>query len=404
MGNTRATADTAVGGRSVRSFGYVALLIVGSAVAFATTSTTGFMGDDFESTLSVIKPGPRLDWLTSVGAGGHVRPVLWASVWANHAAFGLTPLGWHAVNMSLHAVTAWLVAVLAGALVEQGGVEADHPTTHTVRRVAPPLAGLVFLLSPVHAGPVSWIAARADLLLAPLCIVSLLGWIRSRDRRGPWLGLSYAAFALALFTKESAMTFPLVLVAYEVWFPRPFVSRYASLRRSAGRLISVGVILGAYLVHLATADAGFLEHQGRNLRSDGLDAVRSGLQTLVRSVFPSMPPTGWALVVLLTLAGLAWWTVVWHRAWKRGERLLWGETLGFLASAMVASVLPTARLGTSLTTPGGGRFAYLPSVFAAIAVALALALLMARIPRLGTAAVTTVLLGSAIALVASNQT
>lgn len=362
-------------------------LVAGSAVAFATTMATAFQGDDLEAILDATRSGPGASWFTELSVGAHLRPVLRLSLWLNREAVGLAPVGWHVANVVLHGAAAWLVAILARDLVAdlaRGGDPADP-----LARTTGLLAGVAFVVSPVHAEPVSWMVARIDPLLALAAVGSLLCWIRwRRDEGRPssrrWLVASVGLLVVALYTKESATSFVVVLVAFEAWVPRPGLGRWASLRRSAGALGLAFVATAAYLAHYLVLDASYLTDEGDVLASESpLLVARRGLQVAVRSVLPAMEPVGWALAVAAAVAVVVALGVLARRG-VLGEAVgPHRATFGFLATALVVVVAPVARLGVSPTTTAGERLAYLPSVFATVAVALALALVVARAPRVG---------------------
>jgi len=134
-------------------------------------------------------------WATWVGIGyAGYRPVTTLTFALNHAVHGLLPMGYHVVNVGLHAaVSALLVAVLARVLG---------------RPAVAGIAGALFATHPVHTEAVASVVGRADVLatlLALLCWWALLG--RERRRDVPFVRgvLAAAALALAILAKESAV-------------------------------------------------------------------------------------------------------------------------------------------------------------------------------------------------------
>src|SRR4051794_35668777 len=91
-------------------------LVVASFVAYAPTLRTPLFGDDYVWVQSVAGSGPRVAWLVDL-VGGPLRPLLLASVSVDHALGGLDPLGYHVTNVLLHALSAWLVALIADTLL-----------------------------------------------------------------------------------------------------------------------------------------------------------------------------------------------------------------------------------------------------------------------------------------------
>lgn len=128
------------------------------------------------------------------------RPLSYFSLWLDGRLFGLNPLGYH-----LHA----LALLLASGLLLVG----------LIRRVSQDslwawLAGGLLVLSPVATATAAWLsAAHLDLLGGVLYLSSLLAFVRYRQSgsRG-WYLLSLALAAAGLFSKETTLTLPLVLL------------------------------------------------------------------------------------------------------------------------------------------------------------------------------------------------
>ena len=140
-------------------------------------------------------------------------------------AEGAHPLGYHLLNLLLHAAVTLLLYLLLCALLEE---TANGKTVALV-------AAVLFAVHPIHTEAVASIVGRSELLAAGF----LLGaWIlHLRDREIPAL----LCFSLALLSKESAVAFlPLVLVgdyARAKWKPPVRYARIAwrhrALRRAA---------------------------------------------------------------------------------------------------------------------------------------------------------------------------
>jgi len=82
------------------------------------------------------------------------------------------------------------------------------------------VTSLVFSAHPVHVETVTSLVGRAESMSALFYLLSLLLYIRERNKNtlsSPLLFLSYAFFFAALLSKESAITLPLVILATE-WY------------------------------------------------------------------------------------------------------------------------------------------------------------------------------------------
>jgi len=90
---------------------------------------------------------------TELGATQQYYPVLHSAFWIEHRLWGDATLGYHLVNILLHATAAWLFVTVLRRLVPSapGGVR-------TGLFDGPLLAGLLFALHPVCTESVAWIS------------------------------------------------------------------------------------------------------------------------------------------------------------------------------------------------------------------------------------------------------
>ena len=118
------------------------------------------------------------------------RPLVLLSYAVNAAVAGDGPAGFHVVNLILHALSGWMLWLLARAMfsVSAGWV-----------------AGLLFVLHPLAAEPAIYISARSESLALIFALWSVLAFRRERG------ALSAAMFALALLAKSTAIVTPAVI-------------------------------------------------------------------------------------------------------------------------------------------------------------------------------------------------
>jgi Flp pilus assembly protein TadD len=146
-----------------------------------------------------------------LGASGLYRPVTLASFVVDHGIGGIDPFGYHVTNILLHAAVSVLVLLLALRL--------------GAGRWASLAAGLVFAVHPIHTEAVANLAGRAELLSSLFVLVALVAYIeagaleRGRDRL--LIFVAAVAFLLGLLSKENAITFVGVALAYDLLFTRP---------------------------------------------------------------------------------------------------------------------------------------------------------------------------------------
>ena len=128
------------------------------------------------------------------------------SFWLEWRLWGETTAGYHAVNLALHIVNAWLVWRLLGRLGVPGAFA----------------AALLFALHPVNVQAVAWISQRKTLLAATFFFTSLLAYLNFDDggrRRLEWYTATLGSFLLALLSKISAAVLP-ALIPLVIWWRR----------------------------------------------------------------------------------------------------------------------------------------------------------------------------------------
>jgi len=170
--------------------------------------------------------------------GTYYRPLFNIYFLANFQMFHLNPLGWHLLLIIWHVLATLLVYLLARRLLKD--------------EVTALIAALLFGLHPVHIEAVAWISGVTEPMLAVFYLAALLAYLRWRDgavtgeaaadgRERPqaakWLALSLAMYALALLSKETALTLPAVLFAYEWLFGERGSRVKTALRRAVPFLV-----------------------------------------------------------------------------------------------------------------------------------------------------------------------
>jgi tetratricopeptide (TPR) repeat protein len=143
----------------------------------------------------------------------HYRPVykLWQML--NDQLFGAVLPWWHLTSLLLHVLVTILVYQLGLKLMKERWTAA--------------LAALLFAFHPIHAESVSYVAASTDLLVAVFVLIAFLAYLRFRGEGGSAVNfiVSAVAAALAMLSKETAVMFPWLLVAYEALREIPFGAR-----------------------------------------------------------------------------------------------------------------------------------------------------------------------------------
>ena len=169
------------------------LLAAIAALAYLPSLGGAFQFDDY----NVIVNYPTVhSWSTLFErAGGGVRAVLKASYVLNWT-LDSGPVGFHVVNIALHAVNAVLLFFVGRRLF------GDKPAL---------VAALLFALHPMQTEAVTYVSGRSSSLMAAFYLSALLAYLR-----GAHWALSSLLFVLALATRETAVTLPAALLLVEL--------------------------------------------------------------------------------------------------------------------------------------------------------------------------------------------
>ena len=163
----------------------------------------------------------------------HYRPVykLWQML--NEQLFGSVLPWWHITSLLLHVGVVLLVYQLGIKLLKERWTAA--------------LAALLFAFHPIHVESVAYVTASTDLLVTLFALISFLTYVRYREEGASPLFYiaSVLAAALAMMSKETAVMFPWLLVAYEALRETPS-GEQQSWKRFVSTLPFFAVV-GAYV-------------------------------------------------------------------------------------------------------------------------------------------------------------
>jgi tetratricopeptide (TPR) repeat protein len=140
-------------------------------------------------------------------------PVTSTTLWIEWRLWGLNPLGYHLTNLALHLGEVFLLWSVLRKLRVPGGW----------------LAAMLFAVHPINVESVTWIAQRKNLMALLFALLTLCCFLNSGVVEGAsrkrfttlWYWLSLLAFILAMLSKGSVATLPLVLAGIVAWHRRP---------------------------------------------------------------------------------------------------------------------------------------------------------------------------------------
>lgn len=281
------------------------LLLSGiTALIFARALLGSFHADDY-----LLLQDPAITSPAGFGGFWHLtttRPLAWLSYWLSYQTGGINPAPWLVFGLVLHLAC---VALLYDSL----------------RRLLTPLQALaaaaLFALHPLQTEAVAWVFARATLLAALFCLLSLRSWIlEQRPAAVLW-------FALALLSKEECVFFPVLL------FLLRGPARELAAMLGLSLLAGLRVILATRLLpgsgagfSSANSPAQYLLAQGSVIwRYFRLLAVPAGQNfTPDIHIAPWLAALGWAALLALALV-----------CWKIRARWLLGGLAILMASSSV---------------------------------------------------------------------
>ncbi len=136
------------------------------------------------------------------GATQQYYPLVYSVFWVEHRLWGDSTLGYHLVNILLHAVSALLLV----KILLQLGVPGAW------------LAAAIFALHPVQVESVAWIAELKNTLSGVFYLSSALAYLgfdRTRNRR--FYAAALGLFVLGLFSKTVIATLPAALLLVLWW-------------------------------------------------------------------------------------------------------------------------------------------------------------------------------------------
>lgn len=185
----------------------ILIAALAAALLYLPTLRHGLVWDDIETVKSSTGGPARIFargfWQDGgtrfLGQDPYYRPLVNATIAADRAIGGSRPWLFHLTNLSLHAVVVLLLGLLAWRLLGS--------------TLAAAIAAAAFGLHPILADSVAYMSGRTDLLCALGLLVALhgLAGLTAAPGRVRHAALIVGGFAIATFSKESALVFALLV-------------------------------------------------------------------------------------------------------------------------------------------------------------------------------------------------
>lgn len=331
----------------------IGLLLAAAAVIYGNILPNQFVLDDelyIARNAQVVDPSFHALFTPNI-VSTVFRPFTFATFALNWAISGTHPFTYHLFNLIIHALATWLLYILLQELL------GDSVESKNIAFVA----ALLYAVHPIHTEAVAWAVGRAEVLAAGFLFAAWILHLRDRTVA------SLACFAIALFSKESAVVFfPLIILGdYAVgkWKPR---IRYAL----------AGGVTAAYLAFLWKVQGGRFGPSGISMVDNPLanisanwrilNALRVAWKYVALQIYPAMLSCDysfneipiykdWRHTLPAAIAAIAV-VAVW--IWAVKKRNVGAAIAGGIYFAGFAT---TANILTPTGTIMGERLAYLPS-------------------------------------------
>jgi tetratricopeptide (TPR) repeat protein len=185
-------------------FAFASALVLATFLAYQPAWHGGMLWDD---DAHLTRPelqsvdGLRRIWF-DVGSTQQYYPVVHSAFWVFNAIWGADTLGYHLVNIALHAGSALLLALILVRLGVPGAF----------------LSATLFALHPVQVESVAWMTELKNTLSTFCYLVSALVYLRfDRTRQASVYLVSLLVFAIALFSKTVTASLPAALLVVFWW-------------------------------------------------------------------------------------------------------------------------------------------------------------------------------------------
>ena len=203
-----------------------ALLCVLAVAAYANSIGNGFVWDDHQQVVMNASLHPSASLLNLLAPNNwafaragvrerinYYRPLQMVTYRLTADVFGIDGVAFHAVNLAFHTIVVLLEFAMFYTLTGRTGLAFA--------------SAAIFAVHPIHSEAVDWVAALPDIGCTAFFLLAFWFFIIGRGRlslplptkpsprlRALFFAGSFASFAAALLWKETAIVFPLIVMAY----------------------------------------------------------------------------------------------------------------------------------------------------------------------------------------------
>jgi len=233
----------------------LALLAFG-LVAYANSFNAAFQYDDF---LHILKNEALLDLtdLSRIFHYGEERFLPHLTLAINYKISKFDPISYHIFNFFIHYIATIFLYFLFLEIL-------DTPAMQEVelkfsKRIGAFLVAGIFFLHPLQTESVTYIIQRAESMAGMLYLATLFFYVKARNvrsRRGLWGCAMLAGIAAlsAAFSKETAVTLPVMIMVFELFFFNTSIKDLLRTKLFLFILVPAAVILWFKLKPLMRTD------------------------------------------------------------------------------------------------------------------------------------------------------
>ncbi|VXD17483.1 hypothetical protein [Planktothrix paucivesiculata] len=353
----------------------IGIIAITGLIAYANILNSFFLSDDFVLIALLSKLGPFGLWFNQQhGKSLFFRPLLGVISFLDYKIWGLNPLGYHLTNFGFHLANSFLVGSIA--FLFSLNLRLDLK----LKRFIPYLAGFIFLLLPSHSEAVSWISARTDVIATFFALLSFCTYLNFRHFGKPIkLWISLIAFLAALLCKESIVSFPGLIIAYE--FYQYSQTKSKKIEKSLTNCLLYIAVLGFYFIwrylKLGTLVGGYGE--GIHLKFNPIQILYNliiyPLRSFLSAQFNSSLTFWISAFIGLVLISIFAVIVSYYRHQFQSNI---PQTLLLIIVGFWICVLPAINVSVSPFDSQGERYLYWASSFTSIYIALIFTILVSH--------------------------
>lgn len=268
--------------------------------------------------------------------------------------FGINPLGYHIVSIALHLANSFVALLLFKKLLLHFKIAVTSiDTTCTIFLI-------LFLFSPVHSEPLSYLLAQGILIFSLLAICCLVFFLEAANNTNKFYYLSLLFFVLTLLCYEISWMLPLIILSIVVFSK--------TINKLSGAHI-VKLTLPFFIVFAAWLAVKYffisksLVADYESITLSGLDVLkffRNGLVLFIRNFIPPFTNSIlFACIALCTAVLLAW---LLFKAFSGNKKFF--TFLVLLIVLVLLSVVPACLFGIDSHDSESERYVYFSSFFA----------------------------------------